>query len=266
MNDLDLAHLLADTADAITLTAFTRTGLSVSTKADGSVVTEADLAAESEIRRLLTEFAPLDGVVGEEHGVTGGDTRRWYIDPIDGTSSFVAGRPEWATMVALEEDDRILAAAISSPALGRRWHASVGEGSWASDDGGRMRVSPVAVPELARVSAWPPPFRQKPRWSTVVEGFVRQVEFAGATLKGVQHKPTRDTGFPNAGVLLAAGGLEGFLLCGGGPWDLAPLVLLVEEAGGTFSDLEGGRRLDTGAGLFSNGLLHDTLLGWVVAD
>jgi histidinol-phosphatase len=266
VNDLELAHLLADAADAITLPAYTRTGLSVSTKSDGSVVTEADLATETEIRRLLTEYAPLDGVIGEEHGVSGGDTRRWYVDPIDGTSSFVAGRPEWATMVALEEGPRLLAAAISSPALGRRWYAASGDGAWASGDGGRMRVSRVAVPELARVSAWPPPFRQKPRWSTVVEGFVRQVELAGAAVKGLRHKPTRDTGFPNAGVLLAAGGLEGFLLCGGGPWDLAPLVLLVEEAGGMFSDLDGGRRLDTGAGLFSNALLHDTLLGWVVSN
>lgn len=264
MNDLALAHLLADAADAITLPAYTRSGLAVSTKSDGSVVTEADLAAETEIRRLLTEHAPLDGVVGEEHGITGADIRRWYIDPIDGTSSFVAGRPEWATMVALEEGDRMLAAVVSSPALGRRWHAAAGEGAWAGDSG-RLAVSRVSESGLARVAAWPPPFRQKPRWTAIVEGFISNLQLAGASLKGAQYKPARDTGFPNAGVLLAAGALDGFLLCGGGPWDLAPLVLLVEEAGGTYTDLDGGRRLDAGAGLFSNGILHDTLLDWVVS-
>jgi histidinol-phosphatase len=267
-HDLELAHRLADAGDAITLPAFQAAGMRVSTKTDGSVVTQADMAAETAMRRILADEVPSDAIVGEEHGATGGGDRRWLIDPIDGTSSFVAGFPEWATMVALESEGAIEVAVISCPALDRRWHASRGGGTWGvpiarqSGEPMPLAVSRVALSEMARVAAWPPAHRQKPESAGIVEGFVERAIRSGATVKGRDTKPTRDTGFPNAGVLVAAGAIDGFLLCGGGPWDIAPLVLLVEEAGGTFSDLDGGRRLDTGGALFSNGALHHTLLGW----
>jgi histidinol-phosphatase len=87
-------------------------------------------------------------------------------------------------------------------------------------------------------------------------------DLVAGSVRGKESKPSRDTGFPNAGLLVAAGALDGFLMCGGGPWDVAPLALMVEEAGGSYSDLEGGRRFDSGVALFTNGRIHDTLLTW----
>ncbi|MDH4116835.1 MAG: hypothetical protein OEX04_11490 [Acidimicrobiia bacterium] len=270
MTDLELAMLLADAADAITLPAFDSSTLEVSTKGDGTVVTTADLAAETAMRDLLSRHAPDDGVVGEEHGVTGADFRRWYLDPIDGTSSFAAGRSEWATMIAVEDFDTLTAAVVSSPALGRRWFASRGEGAWArSLLGGEeipLRVSHVDSVSMARVSAWPPAHRIGPTAARSVDAFLEMAGVAAGAVRGRDVKPTRDTGFPNAGILIAAGALDGFLLCGGGPWDVAPLALVVEEAGGRFSDLDGGRRVDTGGALFTNGPIHDTLLAWARED
>ncbi len=268
MDTTELAMLLADAADDITLPSFQSKSLRITTKQDGTVVTSADTATEAEIRRLLAEHAPTDGVVGEEHGVTGADFRRWFIDPIDGTSSFAAGNPEWATMVALEDFEQLEVAVISSPALGSRWYARRGEGAWAlrlgplGGETTRLTVSKVDSPGMARVSVWPPPARLRPQWLPVARAFGEMADLVAGSVRGKEIKPSRDTGFPNAGVLVAAGALDGFLLCGGGPWDVAPLALLVEEAGGTYSDLHGGRDFAGGVALFTNGRIHDTLLTW----
>lgn len=268
VDSLELGNLLADAADAITLPAFDSQSLRISTKADGSVVTNADIATETELRRLLAEHAPADGIVGEEHGVTGADFRRWYIDPIDGTSSFVAGNPEWATMVAFEDFESLETAVVSSPALGRRWLARRGQGAWAQRLGplgggtSPLKVSRVDSPSMARVTVWPPTGRLRDQWVPIARAFGEMADLVAGSVRGKEIKPSRDTGFPNAGLLVAAGALDGFLLCGGGPWDVAPLALLVEEAGGRYSDLEGGKAYDSGVALFTNGAIHDTLLTW----
>lgn len=268
MTDIELAHLLADAADVITLSAYVSDDLLVSTKPDGSVVTRADWEAEDEIRRLVTEYAPFDGVLGEERGRQGGDVRRWIVDPVDGTSSFASGHPEWATMLALEVAEVLEAAVVSSPALARRWWATRGGGAWGEPlprepvDPSPMKVSMVDTPGMARVAVWPPSERLTGPHAELARAFREVAAAAAGDLRGAHVKPTRDTGFPNASVLVAAGALDGFLLSGGGPWDLAAPALLVEEAGGRFSDLAGGRSLGTGAGLFTNGALHDDLLGW----
>lgn len=270
MNPIELAHVLADAADEITLEAFDAGRYGVSEKADGSVVTDVDLATELAIRDLLAEHDADAGVVGEERGTAGVDFRRWYIDPIDGTSSFVAGKPEWATMVAYEDFGRLDASVVSSPALGRRWYASDGQGSWVrslgplASDPQRVRVSKVDSVSAARVATWPPPRRLQPQWTAAAESFLEIAETVAGAVRGRDVKPSRGTGIPNAGLMVATGRLDGFLLCGGGAWDVAPLALLVEQAGGRYSDATGGRSFDSGAALFTNGLVHDTLLEWAV--
>jgi len=122
VDDLQLAHRLADAADAISMDRFQASDLVVETKPDMTPVTDADRAVERSIRDLLADERPHDAVHGEEYGSHDGD-RQWIIDPIDGTKSFVRGVPVWATLIALREGDAITTGVVSAPALGRRWWA-----------------------------------------------------------------------------------------------------------------------------------------------
>src|SRR5688572_30294832 len=119
--DLQLALELADAADAITLKHFQSTTLAVRTKIDMSPVSEADEAVERMIRERLASDRPDDSIVGEEFGTTGSGSRRWIIDPIDGTKNYVRGIPVYATLIGVEADGRLVAGVVSAPALGRRW-------------------------------------------------------------------------------------------------------------------------------------------------
>ena len=138
--DLELALRLADAADAISLPLF-GTKLPVERKADPTPVTEADRAVEAELRRLLADARPEDGILGEEEGSSGAGRRRWILDPIDGTRNFTRAIPVWATLVALEEDGVVRLGVVSAPALGRRWWAERSAGAFA--DGRRIHVSAV---------------------------------------------------------------------------------------------------------------------------
>ena len=146
--DLELALRLADAADAISLPLY-GSGLAVERKPDSTPVTEADRAVEAELRRLLAEERPDDGILGEEQGESGERARRWILDPIDGTRNYSRVIPVWATLVALEENGLVRVGVVSAPALGRRWWAERGSGAYA--DGERMRVSTVASVEEAVV-------------------------------------------------------------------------------------------------------------------
>jgi histidinol-phosphatase len=141
--DLELAHALADTADAITTARFRARDLSFSTKPDRTPVTEADHAVEEAVRDELASARPGDGVVGEEFGVTGEGARRWIVDPIDGTKSYLRGSPPWATLLALEEDGELVLGVVSAPMLQRRWWATREGGAFANGDA--ISVSEVAV-------------------------------------------------------------------------------------------------------------------------
>ncbi|MHB1534660.1 MAG: inositol monophosphatase family protein, partial [Acidimicrobiales bacterium] len=136
--DLALALALADRADQLTMAAFRRADLAVETKPDLTPVTEADRGVERILRDLLADRRPGDAVVGEEYGASGhaGASRRWIMDPIDGTKNFVRGIPVWATLLALEEDGRMAVGVASAPALGRRWWAGRGLGARAGAPGG----------------------------------------------------------------------------------------------------------------------------------
>ena len=133
-DDLALAHLLADRADAISTARFRALDLRVEAKPDLTPVSDADTAVEREIRALLAERRPADGLLGEEYGAQPSadpNGRRWIIDPIDGTKNFVRGVPIWATLIALLDGDRPAVGVVSAPALGRRWWASAGAGAYA---------------------------------------------------------------------------------------------------------------------------------------
>ena len=134
--DLDLALRLADAADEASMSRFDAPDLEVSTKADASHVTEADLATERAIRSLLEAERPGDGVFGEEYGVTGDSTRQWIIDPIDGTANYLKGIPMWTTLIALVVDGVPRVGVASQPAIGRRWWAATGLGAWTNTPDG----------------------------------------------------------------------------------------------------------------------------------
>ena len=238
--DLELALQLADVADALSLGRF-RTGIPVETKPDLTPVTEADRAVEAEIRRLLDAARPDDAVLGEEQGSSGRGSRRWIVDPIDGTRNYARGVPVWATLIALEESGSVRLGVASAPALRRRWWAERGEGAFANGD--RIAVSSVARMEDAVVS------------------------FAHENADPeIARRAWHVRGFGDfwAHMLVAEGAVDGAVdATGVNEWDLAAVQVIVEEAGGRFSDFQGVSRIDGGAAVTSNGLLHAELLGAV---
>src|SRR5918994_6330928 len=129
-DDLRLAHVLADSVDDQTMSRFKALDLHVETKPDLTPVTDADKAAEEAIRGQLSRSRPRDAVLGEEFGSTGHGSRRWVVDPIDGTKNFVRGVPVWATLIALVDEGRPVVGVVSAPALGRRWWAAAGGGAF----------------------------------------------------------------------------------------------------------------------------------------
>ena len=245
-SDLALALELADAADAITLSRFRALDLQVSAKPDLTPVSDADLAVESELRALLAAARPEDSVLGEEAGTTGSGPRRWVLDPIDGTKSYVRGVPVWATLIALQVDGRVEVGVVSAPALGRRWWAARGGGAFA--EGQPIRVSSVAALADASLS-----YSSLSGWSELgrLDGVLRLAEAAWRT---------RAYGDFWSHVLVAEGAVDASYEPEVSLWDLAALQVIVEEAGGQFTDLSGQARPDGGSVVCSNGLLHDEVL------
>jgi histidinol-phosphatase len=236
--ELELALELADLAAPLALTRFHEHGLVVETKADLTPVTEVDRDVETAIVERLARERPDDGVLGEEHGVRAGGRRRWIVDPIDGTRNYARGIPIWATLVALEEDGEMTLGVVSAPALGRRWWAERGTGAFA--DGDAIQVSAVDRIEDAVLCF--------------------QLEAAPAELVD-RCWHARSFGDFWAHMLVAEGAVDGAVdAVGVSLWDMAAVQVIVEEAGGRFSDLTGAPRPDGRGGVTSNGLLHDELL------
>lgn len=129
-DDLRLAHVLADGADSITTSRFRALDLHVETKPDLTPVSDADTAVEEAIRSTLGRVRSRDAVLGEEYGRQGDGPRCWVVDPIDGTKNYVRGVPVWATLIALLYGDEVVVGLVSAPALGRRWWAAKGSGTW----------------------------------------------------------------------------------------------------------------------------------------
>ena len=238
--DLRYALELADAADALTLPRFRATDLRVETKPDLTPVTDADRAAERMMRERIALDRPGEGVLGEEEGDDGGSVR-WIVDPIDGTKNFSRGIPVWASLIALEREGRVVCGVASAPALGHRWWAARGEGAFR--DGERIQVSRIASLEEATVS-----FSRSGLDDPKLLDLARRAWHA---------QPFSDFW---AHLLVAEGALEISVEHSMSTWDNAALQVIVEEAGGRFSDLRGEARIDGGSGVSTNGLLHDLVL------
>jgi histidinol-phosphatase len=250
--DLTLALELADLADSITLEHFRASDLEVATKPDLTPVTEADTTVERTIRGRLESLRPRDGVLGEEYGDSGTGERRWIIDPIDGTMSYVRGLPFWATLLALEDGGGVSVGVVSAPALHRRWWAARGGGAWLDDglapEPRRIHVSAVA--DLADAHLC---LSAATEWEAIGR--------LDAILE-LERRCWRTRGYGDlwSYMFVAEGVLEIGLDPKASVWDLAAMQVVVEEAGGRFSDLAGATRLDGGNAVATNGLVHDAVL------
>ena len=247
--ELELALELADAADAVTLPPFVARDIAVEWKVDRTEVTALDRAAEAAIAARLAADRPHHRLLGEEHGISGDPDSpwQWIVDPIDGTSGYVRGIPVWATLIALTHGDDVVVAVVSAPALGRRWWATAGGGTFAS--GRPCRVSTVDSISDAQVSI------------TISSGWDR----LGLTpaLVGLARDARRSRGFGDfwQHALVAEGALDVAVdAVGVAPYDIAAVRLLVEEAGGTFTDREGVATHQHDTAISTNGVLHAEVL------
>jgi histidinol-phosphatase len=244
-DDFALALRMADAAATRSLSYFRR-DLRQWNKGDGSLATEADVAVEDELRALLASVRPDDSVLGEERGRTGAGDRCWIVDGIDGTVDFAAGRPDWGTLIALECDGSVVLGVCDQPALKRRYWAVRGGGAFCSQDGssGPARLRTSSHPDFATARSYVPP----PQWTPDRSSQEVANALAAAT------KPESHVDHP--ALQVARGTYEFAVFFMVGPWDVAAPSLIVEEAGGRFSDLAGQHRLTSGNAVFSNGPVH----------
>ncbi|MBW4703026.1 MULTISPECIES: histidinol-phosphatase [unclassified Micromonospora] len=259
VGDVDLAHRLADAADAISMSRFRALDLRVTAKPDLTPVSDADTSVEREIRALLADQRPGDGLLGEEYGAqpaTGPHDRRWVIDPIDGTKNFVRGVPVWATLIALLEGDRPVVGLVSAPALGRRWWGAPGLGAYAGPDaasGEPIRVS--GVRDLADASVC---YSSLTGWEAA--------DRLDAVLQLMRDTwRSRAYGDFYGYMLLAEGALDVMVEPELSLWDIAALVPIVTAAGGTITTLDGtpapgGSVSGEISAIATNGPLHADVL------
>ncbi len=229
-DDLRLAHVLADDADSLTTARFKALDLHVMSKPDLTPVTDADQAVEESIRRTLSRVRSRDAITGEEQGTTGNSQRRWIVDPIDGTKNFVRGVPVWATLISLVVDDEVVVGVVSAPQLQRRWWASAGGGAWTGKSllkATRMQVSDVRRLEDASfsyssLSGW----EDRDRLEDVLSLMRRCWR-------------TRAYGDFWSYMLVAEGAVDIAAEPELEVYDMAALDVIVREAGGSFTSLDG---------------------------
>lgn len=250
--DLELALELAGIADQKSMARFNAADLVVRTKPDMTPVTEADRAVEAALRERLGEARPDDAVLGEEFGREGDSERCWILDPIDGTKNYVRGIPVFATLIALAVGDEPLVGVVSAPALHRRWWAARGSG--ARMNGDRIRVSAVDRLADAQLSY------------NSLRSFASHGR--GEEARRLSDAVWRVRGFGDfwSHVMVAEGVVDIATEPVVKAWDLAPLQVIVEEAGGRFSDLSGRRGFSGGSALSTNGLLHGEVLAMFGRD
>lgn len=221
--------------------------VAVEWKHDQSPVTIADREAEQLLRQMLTARFPGDGFLGEEFGDTAGASGyRWIIDPIDGTRCFVRNIPHWATLVGLEYKGEMIAGVSYSPADNQFFRALRGEGTFKNDK--RVRVSNVTSVDqaLACYSGF-----------QFFEQAGKERQFL-KVMQGIDR--ARGFGDYYGFVLVAQGSCDVMVDCGVHIWDVAGLKVIVEEAGGKFTDWDGGSDLERPDCVASNGKLHDAVL------
>jgi len=229
-DDLRLAHELADTADSIALTRFVAPDLAVSLKLDNTVVSDADQSTEQAIRLALSAARPRDAVHGEELADTGSGSRQWIIDPIDATANYVRGVPVWATLIALMVDGIVRVGLVSAPALGRRWWATEDAGAWMGKSlltSTQLHVSSVDKLGDAFIS-----YSGLSEWT----GSGREQQFIGL-LRDCDR--TRAFGDFFSYMLVAQGAVDIATEPKLALHDMAALDVIVREAGGCFTNLDG---------------------------
>ena len=270
-SDLALALRLADAADEVSMSHFTGEPVATETKADGSPVTLADPAVERRVAEIVAVERPGDAFLGEEVGAlapaagrgasgaaaagAGPAGRRWIVDGIDGTVLFAQGAAEWATQIALEVDGEVVVGVSTSPAVGARWWASRGAGAWRARIGNDAPPVRLAVSEAAggaRVTVIPPRDELGGAARAIADRLARAADYVDPTIHGA--------------LLVAEGAVEACLQPVGGPWDFAALALVVEEAGGRFGALAGGRDIHAGGPmLYANARAYEALVAALTA-
>ena len=285
LDDLALAHALADMSDAITLDRYQAQDLVVTNKPDNTPVTDADRAVETAIREALATHRETDGLVGEEFGSDKGSSGRyWVIDPIDGTKNFMRGVPTWATLIALVQVDtagneEVVVGIASAPALARRWAAAKGHGAtvrfnsgnsdfeggdtsgddFAYSDSGSDFTSHVLAPSEKKISV--------SKVSSLTDASISYSDFVGW---GERLEPfqkmlanawrTRGIGDFWSHMLVAEGAVDVAIEPSLAVWDMAALDIIVREAGGTFTNTAGQSGPFGGSGVSTNGLLHNAVI------
>jgi histidinol-phosphatase len=221
-------------------------------KPDRTPVTAADRDAEAAILAVIREAFPGHAVLGEESGThAGSEPARWIVDPIDGTRGFTRGGSFWGALVALEHEGQVVAGAMSLPALGETYWAARGRGAWLARGG--EAASPLQV---SGIGEWAE--------STLSLGEVRGLFVPGRERRlldlGLSAAQARCYGDLAGAAMVLQGRAEAFVEAGVKIWDIAPLKVLAEEAGGRFTDLSGAPTVESGNCLLSNGRVHDHVL------
>jgi len=250
--ELAFALTLADIADEISLARYRALDLVITTKPDSTPVTDADKSVEVAITAAINLEYPSDGIVGEEFGTSGSrgsKDRYWVIDPIDGTKNFVRGVPTWATLIALVENEAVVASVVSSPALYRRWYASVGGGAFVTEGASAPRKLSVSkVSQLADASITYSDFQG---WGARRTNFEKLLDGAWRT---------RGLGDFWSHMLVAEGAVDVAIEPSLALWDMAALDLIVREAGGKFTSLDGVDGPFGPNAISSNGALHSAIV------
>lgn len=244
--ELEFALSLADESRRILLGHF-GSGMKVEWKGDNTPVTLADRAAEEALRKRMAKRTPAYGVVGEEFGSEPGTgDREWVIDPLDGTKAFIHGVPLFGTLIALLEKGRPVLGILDLPALGERLHATLGGGCFRN--GSICRVSPIDRIEDALILDGSPTTMERtahgPAWARLRE----------------RARLHRGWGDCYGHFLVATGSAEVMADPVVEIWDVAPMAVIVPEAGGRFTSLAGKESIRERSGLSTNGLLHDEVV------
>jgi histidinol-phosphatase len=253
-DDLRLAHVLADDADSLTQARFKALDLHVMSKPDLTPVTDADQDVEEGIRRTLSRVRSRDAVLGEEQGSTGHSQRQWIVDPIDGTKNFVRGVPVWATLIALAVDEEVVLSVVSAPQLGRRWWASHGNGTWTGRS--LLKATQCHVSDVRRLEDASFAYSSLSGW----EERDRLDDFLSLARRCWR---TRAYGDFWSYMLLAEGAVDVAAEPELAVHDMAALDVIVREAGGRFTGLDGRPGPWSGNAVATNGHLHDAALAFL---
>ncbi len=247
---LRFAHEILDETDAIAMRGF-GTELTIDAKPDRSLVTQVDTGIETHLRDRIADAFPRHTVAGEEFGVAGDDgDGRWIIDPIDATHNFVRGIEVFGTLLAFERGGVLEVGVVSAPGMYRRWHAVRGEGAFLRHDGRERQIRASRISDMVDAQ--------------IIFSTLRGLEKAGmgAGLRRIVMAAWRDRGLGDfwGHMLVAQGSAETMIEYGVKPWDMAAPYVVVTEAGGRMTDLDGHDSWTASNVLSSNGPLHAQLL------